>query len=207
MREGGHTPQGIDGSYALWGMAGEGRVGGSAYMNDQNALSRNAAAMLNGLSLDTKVRREVDEVKRLLQDVTMSERRTHPSNVEIGTGMGDSMHLTRQRVKLLKALDDLIHLTGNERIAQFRAGCMAFLDVLDERRDAASKYRHGQAGKVFMVLAERQIDDILAVLLEFVAADFGGKPEVKPRRGILRSLFARKVEDPTKWYLKFDFSR
>jgi hypothetical protein len=189
-------------------MAGEGRVGGSAYMNDQDALSRNAAAMLNGLSLDAKVRHGVDEVKRLLDDIVMSERRVHASNFKVSTGMGDSVHLTQQRMKVVKALEALAHMTDNERIHQFRADCYEFLAHLDNRREVASQYRHGQGEVVRTVLAERVVDERLEKLMRFVAADFGAVPEapVKPRRGILRALFTREDEDPTKWYLKFGFS-
>jgi len=188
-------------------MAGEGRVRGYTQLQAQEATNARMVGAMNMLSLDAKVLRGVDEVKRLLQDVLMSERRVHPSNVEISTGMGDSTHLMRQRANLLKRLDELIHLTGNERIAEFRRGCVACLDVLNERREMASRYRHGQGSLALMVVAERQIDDVLAVLMEFVAADFGGRPEVKSRRGFLRSLFTRKDADPTKWYLSFGFDR
>lgn len=184
-------------------------VGSPAHMMAQDDVNRHVRGMMNVLSLDAKVVRAVAEAKRLLQDITMSERRVHASNVEISTGMGDSTHLSRQRLSLLKTLDHLIHLTGNERIAEFRRGCMAYLEVLENRREAASKYRHGQYGIVLTVATERQVDAILQVLLEFVPADFGAKPEpkVKPRRGILRSLFTREERDPTEWYLKHDFSR
>jgi hypothetical protein len=204
---------------AMVGMDQAGIIGHPQYTAAQDTRSRQAALMLNVLSLDAKVRRNVDEAKRLLQDITMSERRVHASNVEISTGMGDSTHLMRQRAGLLKVLDELIHLTGNDRIAEFRCGCLTYLDALARRRDIASKYRHGQAGMVLTVTAERQIDELLERLLEFVAADFGAKPEpkVKPRRGILRSLLPPMFDvlvqsrldplDPTEWYKRFDFSR
>lgn len=194
---------------ALVGMSQAGIIGNPQYTAAQDTLSRQAAQMLNVLSLDAKVVRAVAEAKRLLQDVTMSERRVHRSNVAIAYGMGDSMHLSQQRLKLLKVLDELIHLTGNDRIAEFRASCVHYLDMLENRRDVASKYRHGQLSLVYVVTAEREIDRVLDIVLSFVAADFGGQPEpkVKPRRGILRSLFTREEEDPTQWYQKHHFSR
>lgn len=194
---------------ALVGMSQAGIIGNPQYTAAQDTLSRQAAQMLNVLSLDAKVVRTVAEAKRLLQDITMSERRVHRSNVAIAVGMGDSTHLSQQRLKLLKVLDELIHLTGNDRIAEFRKGCMHYLDVLENRREVASQYRHGQCSLVWVVTAEREIDRVLDIVLKFVAADFGGQPEpeVKPRRGLLRSLFTREEEDPTQWYQKHHFSR
>lgn len=119
-------------------------------------------------------------------------------------GEGDRLSLASAAEKLSTMMDNLGKLEPKSiPVAQFGERVTKLARALDRRRDVVSKYRHGLTHILYVVDAERDVDDALDAILSVIAYDWGEHKPAEEKLSFLTLVKSWVTGPKAPWYRRY----